>query len=68
METINAIAADANTQAGAVEQSQNQIGQITSVVQSNSSTAEQSAATSQELSAQAGVLKQLVQTFQLRQA
>ena len=68
VETINAIAADANTQAGAVEQIQNQIGQITSVVQSNSSTAEQSAATSQELSAQAGVLKQLVQTFQLRQA
>ncbi|MDE7219066.1 MAG: methyl-accepting chemotaxis protein [Oscillospiraceae bacterium] len=65
-ETINGIAADAQTQAGAVEQIQDQIGQITSVVQTNSSTAEESAATSQELSAQASVLKQLVNTFRLR--
>ena len=65
-ETINAIAADAQTQAGAVEQIQDQIGQITGVVQTNSSTAEESAATSQELSAQASVLKQLVKTFRLR--
>lgn len=65
-ETINGIAADAQTQAGAVEQIQDQIGQITSVVQTNSSTAEESAATSQELSAQANVLKQLVKTFRLR--
>ena len=55
VETINAIAADAQTQAGAVEQIQDQIGQITGVVQTNSSTAEESAATSQELSAQASV-------------
>ena len=66
VETINAIAADAQTQAGAVEQIQDQIGQITGVVQTNSSTAEESAATSQELSAQASVLKQLVKTFRLR--
>ncbi len=66
-ETINGIAADAQTQAEAVEQIQDQIGQITSVVQTNSSTAEESAATSQELSAQANVLKQLVRTFHLRQ-
>ena len=66
VETINAIAADAQTQAGAVEQIQDQIGQITGVVQTNSSTAEESAATSQELSAQASVLKQLVRTFRLR--
>ena len=65
-ETINGIAADAQTQAGAVEQIQDQIGQITSVVQTNSSTAEESAATSQELSAQANVLKQLVEAFRLR--
>ncbi len=65
-ETINGIAADAQTQAGAVEQIQDQIGQITSVVQSNSATAEESAATSRELSAQANVLKQLVKTFRLR--
>ena len=66
VETINAIAADAQTQAGAVEQIQDQIGQITGVVQTNSSTAEESAATSQELSAQASVLKQLVKTLRLR--
>ena len=66
VETINAIAADAQTQAGAVEQIQDQIRQITGVVQTNSSTAEESAATSQELSAQASVLKQLVKTFRLR--
>ena len=67
-ETISGIAADAKTQAGAVEQIQDQIGQITSVVQTNSSTAEESAATSQELSAQANVLRQLVNTFRLRRA
>ena len=66
VETINAIAADAQTQAGAVEQIQDQIGQITGVVQTNSSTAEESAATSQELSAQANVLRQLVKSFHLR--
>ena len=67
VETINGIASDAQTQAGAVEQIQDQIGQITGVVQTNSSTAEESAATSQELSGQAGVLKRLVKTFRLRQ-
>ncbi|MCI8453659.1 MAG: HAMP domain-containing protein [Lachnospiraceae bacterium] len=67
VQTINGIAADAQTQAEAVEQIQNQIEQITSVVQTNSSTAEESAATSQELSAQANVLKQLIKTFHLRQ-
>jgi methyl-accepting chemotaxis protein len=66
VKTINNIAADAQTQAGAVEQIQDQIGQIAGVVQANSSTAEESAATSQELNAQANVLKQLVKTFQLR--
>ncbi len=65
-ETINGIASDAQTQAEAVQQIQDQIGQITNVVQTNSSTAEESAATSQELSTQASVLKQLVKTFHLR--
>lgn len=65
-ETINGIASDAQTQAEAVQQIQDQIGQITNVVQTNSSTAEESAATSQELSNQASVLKQLVKTFHLR--
>ncbi len=64
-DAINGIASDAQTQAGAVEQIQDQIEQITSVVRTNSSTAEESAAASQELSAQASVLKQMVKTFQL---
>ncbi len=68
VETINGIAVDAQTQSEAVGQIQEKIVQITSVVQTNSSTAEESAATSQELSAQAGVLKQLVKAFRLRQA
>ncbi len=66
VETINGIAVDAQTQAGAVERIQTQIGQITGVVQTNSATAEESAASSQQLSAQASVLKQLVKTFRLR--
>ena len=66
--TINGIAADAQTQAEAVEQIQDQIDQIANVVQTNSSTAEESAATSQELNAQANALKQLVKTFRLRRA
>ena len=66
VETINGIAADAKTLAEAVEQIQNQIGQITSVVQTNSATAEESAAASRELSAQASVLRQRVKTFRLR--
>lgn len=66
VETINGIAADAKTRGEAVEQIQNQIGQITSVVQTNSATAEESAAASRELSAQTSVLRQLVKTFRLR--
>ena len=67
MNTINGIAADAQLQADAVEQIQEQAAQITNVVQTNSSTAEETAATSEQLSAQANMLKQLVKTFHLRQ-
>ncbi len=63
--TINGIAADAQLQADAVEQIQEQAAQITNVVQTNSSTAEETAA--EQLSAQANMLKQLVKTFHLRQ-
>ena len=41
------------------------IDQISSVVQSNSATAEQSAAASEELSSQADLLKKLVSQFKL---
>ncbi|MCI8599670.1 MAG: HAMP domain-containing protein [Lachnospiraceae bacterium] len=64
---INGIAADAQTQADAVDEIETQISQISSVVQTNSATAQESAATSQELNNQAGLLKQLVKTFQLCQ-
>lgn len=41
------------------------MGQITSVVQSNSATAEESAAASEELSGQADMLKQMIEGFKL---
>ena len=66
IETINEIAADAQTQADAMEQIQTQIGQISSVAQTNSSTAQNSSSTSEELSNQASLLKQLVNTFHLQ--
>ena len=42
------------------------IGQISTVVQTNVATAEESAATSEELSGQAAMLRELVSRFQLR--
>ena len=42
------------------------LDQISSVVQSNTATAEQSAAASEELSGQANVLQDLVSKFQLK--
>lgn len=41
------------------------ISRISGVVQTNSATAEESAAASEELSGQAGILKQLIGTFKL---
>ncbi len=63
--TINNIAVDARTQADAMGQVEAQIGQISSVTQTNSATAQESSATSEELSAQAGLLRELVETFRL---
>ena len=40
--------------------------QISAVVQTNSATSEESAAASQELSSQAVMMKQMVQSFRLR--
>ncbi|MCI8504931.1 MAG: methyl-accepting chemotaxis protein [Lachnospiraceae bacterium] len=53
-------------QAAAVSQVMVGIDQISSVVQTNSATAEQNAASSEELSGQAQVLKGLVSRFKLR--
>ena len=43
------------------------IDQISSVVQSNTATAEESAAASEELSGQANILNDLVSRFQLKE-
>lgn len=60
--TINEIADASRTQADSVLQ----IEQISDVVQTNSATAQESAATSQELNTQAGLLKSLIAVFRLR--
>ncbi len=65
-EMTSGIAEAARIQASAVAQVQEQISQISGVVQTNSATAEESAATSQELSAQAGLLKNLTSMFRVR--
>ena len=66
VETTVQIANAAQIQADSVAQVQERISQISGVVQTNSATAEQSAATSEELSAQAGLLKNLIDMFRLR--
>ena len=63
---VDKIADAAEEQAGAIEQVTLGINQSSSVVQTNSATAEESAAASQELSEQADMLKQLVAKFILR--
>ena len=66
VQTINNISSASKTQAEAITQVTLGIDQISSVVQTNSATAEQSAAASQELSGQAQILKDLVSNFKLR--
>ena len=66
-ETIDTISAASNDQAQSISQVTLGIDQISSVVQTNSATAEQSAAASEELSGQAQMLKELVGKFHLRQ-
>lgn len=58
--TVSSTAAD---QAIAMKQAEQGVGQISEVVQSNSATAEESSATSQELSAQALCLDELIGKF-----
>lgn len=65
---VDKIAVAANKQADAIAQVTQGMEQISNVVQSNSATAEESAAASQELSAQAQMLKGLVGRFTLRNA
>jgi len=65
-DTIDGISGASNAQADSIQQVAVGIDQISSVVQTNSATAEESAAVSEELSDQARLLKELVGHFKLR--
>ncbi len=62
------ISADSSAQAGGVAQIDTGLRQVLQVTQTVSATAEQSAAASEELSGQAGTLRQQIEGFHLRQA
>lgn len=64
--SIDHISEASEEQAIAISQVTQGIGQISSVVQTNSATAEESAAASEELSGQAQMLKSLVGRFRLK--
>ena len=63
---VSHITTETSEQATAVAQVTQGIDQISSVVQTNSATAQQSAAASEELSGQANMLKSLVSRFELQ--
>lgn len=65
VEMVIEISDAASGQAGSIAQVTQGIDQIASVVQTNSATAEESAAASEELSSQAQMLKNLIGTFRL---
>lgn len=63
---VKQIASASSAQATAIAQIDQGITQVSTVVQTNSATAEESAASSEELSGQAEALMQLVSRFQLK--
>ena len=63
--TVGIIANHSREEADSIFQIQQQINQISSVVQTNSATAEESSATSQQLNEQSRILKRLISVFQL---
>ena len=65
MDSIDGIATISNEQSDAVWQVSEGINQISMVVQSNSATAQEGASASEQLSAEAAGLKQLVDQFRL---
>lgn len=65
-ELVRNIAQASSDQAREIEQINQGIDQVSMVVQTNSATAEQSAAASEELSGQAQLLKQMVSAFEIR--
>lgn len=64
--TVEQISEDAQAQASAIQQISDGIGEISNVIAENNAAIEQSAASSQELSAQAAALKGLVEQFQVK--
>lgn len=64
-ESVDRISDASQGQADAVKQVNSNLGDISSVIHTNSATAEQSAAASEELSSQAERLKQLIGQFRL---
>ena len=63
---VGGIAGASNEQASGISQVNQAIEQVAQVVQTNSATAEESAAASEELSGQAELLKQIVSKFKLK--
>lgn len=66
VQKVNVIATATAAQAGEIAQVTLGIDQISGVVQTNSATSEESAAASEELSGQAGMLRNLVSRFKLK--
>lgn len=66
-ETVEKISQASNLQSGAIVQVTRGVDQISGVVQTNSATAEESAAASEELSGQAQALNTLVKRFKLKE-
>lgn len=65
-ESIRQISQASGEQASSISQVRQGIDQISGVVQTNSATAEESAAASEELSGQAQILKEMVEQFKLK--
>lgn len=67
-ELVSKIATSSNEQASAITQVDKGLDQVSTVVQANAATAEESAASSEELSGQADMLNQMVSKFKLKGA
>ena len=65
-ELVSTIAQASNEQASEIAQITIGVEQVSQVVQTNSATAEQSAAASEELTGQAEMLKQMIDSFQIK--
>lgn len=65
---VDEITVESNKQADSIMQITLGVEQISAVVHTNSATAEESAAASEELSSQASILKELVEQFELKKS